>query len=81
MLVTLMYATLYLSHVVGAQMCHESGIAGYAFQKLALGVLPRETQAYEVGGRQASGAFRRERSFTVEGIVGIHGPSFLMGGY
>ncbi len=68
-------------YVVGAKMGIEACLSGNALQELPLCILSTEAETDEVGCRQRAGTLWRERSFAVEGIIGINSTSVLMNGY
>ena len=47
---------------------------------MGFGVLAAEAEAHEVGGGERAGTLGREGSFAVEGVVGIDGAAFAVGG-
>ena len=79
-LVTTGYAALDFLHVVGAEVAYQSSLSGYALEQFLLGELAAEAEAYQVGCRQRTGTLGREGSLAIEGVVGVYGTAFLVGG-
>ena len=74
------HPVLHLQHVVGAEVGDDTGLSAHLLDKLVLRVAAREAKTDKVCCGQGSCALGRERSLAVEGVVGVYGTAFLVGG-